>query len=107
VELYEQIRREYEHGVGTIRAVAKKLGVHRRMVREALADALPPERKKASNTVSLEHGRTAGAATARLRGQLPKMPISPSNVPNVEIAYDAGQNCCQSRRRTPPATMRG
>jgi transposase len=46
VELFEQIRREYEHGVGTIRAVAKKLGVHRRMVREALADALPPERKK-------------------------------------------------------------
>ena len=47
MELFEQIRREYEHGVGTIRAVAKKLGVHRRMVREALADALPPERKKA------------------------------------------------------------
>ena len=46
MELFEQIRREYEHGVGTIRAVAKKLGVHRRMVREALADALPPERKK-------------------------------------------------------------
>ena len=47
MELFEQIRREYEHGAGTIRAVAKKLGVHRRMVREALADALPPERKKA------------------------------------------------------------
>jgi hypothetical protein len=29
VELYEQIRREYEHGAGTIRAVARKLGVHR------------------------------------------------------------------------------
>jgi hypothetical protein len=47
VELFEQIRREYEHGVGTIRAVAKKLGIHRRMVRQALADARPPERKKA------------------------------------------------------------
>jgi ActR/RegA family two-component response regulator len=46
VELFEQIRREYEHGVGTIRAVAKKLGVHRRMVRQALTNALPPERKK-------------------------------------------------------------
>jgi transposase len=46
VELFEQIRREYEHGAGTIRAVAKKLGVHRRMVRQALADARPPERKK-------------------------------------------------------------
>ena len=37
VELYEQIRREYEHGGGTIRAVARKLGVHRREVRKALA----------------------------------------------------------------------
>ena len=39
VELYEQIRREYEHGAGTIRAVARKLGVHRREVRKALASA--------------------------------------------------------------------
>jgi len=46
VELYEQIRREYEHGAGTIRAVSRKLGVHRREVRRALASALPPERKK-------------------------------------------------------------
>jgi transposase len=45
VELLEQIRREYEHGVGTIRGVANKLGVHRRMVREALASAVPRERK--------------------------------------------------------------
>ena len=30
MELYEQIRREYEHGAGTIRAVARKPGVHRR-----------------------------------------------------------------------------
>ena len=46
VELFEQIRREYEFGVGTIRAVAQKLGVHRRMVRQALASAEPPERKR-------------------------------------------------------------
>ena len=30
MELFEQIRREYEHGVGTIQGVARKLGVHRR-----------------------------------------------------------------------------
>ncbi len=48
VELFEQIRREYEHGAGTIRAVARNLGVHRRMVRQALAKALPPERKRAA-----------------------------------------------------------
>src|SRR6266566_6386000 len=45
VELYEQIRREYEHGDGTIRAVARKLGVHRREVRKALASAMPAERR--------------------------------------------------------------
>ena len=37
VELFEQIRREYEHGVGTINGVAKKLGMHRRLVRAAKA----------------------------------------------------------------------
>ncbi len=46
VELYEQIRREYEFGIGTIAGVAKKLGVHRRMVREAISSALPKPRKK-------------------------------------------------------------
>ena len=45
VELFEQIRREYEHGAGTIQGVARKLGVHRRMVREALANAMPRSRK--------------------------------------------------------------
>jgi len=45
VELFEQIRRESEFGVGSIKGVARKLGVHRRMVRQALADAQPPERK--------------------------------------------------------------
>ena len=47
VELFEEIRREHVHGAGSIRAVAKKLGVHRRMVRQALASAIPPERKLA------------------------------------------------------------
>jgi hypothetical protein len=46
VELFEQIRREYEFGVGTISGVAKKLSVHRRMVREAIGSALPTPRKK-------------------------------------------------------------
>ncbi|MDP9263213.1 MAG: IS21 family transposase [Acidobacteriota bacterium] len=45
VELFEQIRREYRHGVGTIQGTAKKLGVHRRMVRQAWASAIPPARK--------------------------------------------------------------
>jgi hypothetical protein len=44
-ELFEQLCQEYELGVGTIRGVARKFGVHRRLVREAVAQALPPLRK--------------------------------------------------------------
>ena len=46
VERYEEIRREYEFGVGTVRGVARKLGVHRRTVREAIGNAVPPARKQ-------------------------------------------------------------
>ena len=46
MELYEQIRREYEFGVGTIQGVARQLGVYRRMVRDAVRNALPEKRKK-------------------------------------------------------------
>jgi transposase len=46
VELFEQIRREFEFGSeSSIKSVAKKFGVHRRMVRQAVADADPPGRK--------------------------------------------------------------
>jgi hypothetical protein len=45
-ELYEQIRREYEFGVASVIGVARKLGVHRRMVREAVRNAVPTQRKK-------------------------------------------------------------
>ena len=46
MELFEQIRREYEFGAGTITGVANKLKVHRRMVREAIGSALPKPRKR-------------------------------------------------------------
>jgi hypothetical protein len=45
VELFEQIRREHEFGVGTISGVSRKLGVHRRLVREALSNAVPAPSK--------------------------------------------------------------
>jgi len=46
VELFEQIRREYEFDCGTIIGVAEKFGVHRRTVRQAIDNAVPPERKR-------------------------------------------------------------
>ncbi len=44
MELFEQIRRAYDSGVGTIQGVAREFGVHRRLVREALGSAVPMER---------------------------------------------------------------
>ena len=46
VKLFELIRLEYEFGVGTIAGVARKFGVHRRMVRQAIESAIPPTRKR-------------------------------------------------------------
>ena len=50
VELFEQIRREYEFGVGTIKGVAAKLKVHRRMVRQALASACRTSASRSSGS---------------------------------------------------------
>jgi transposase len=44
VELFQELRREYEWGIGTVAGVARKFGVHRRLVREALGRAIPAER---------------------------------------------------------------
>lgn len=46
VLLYEEIRREYEHGTKTVRGIARKLRCHRREVRAALTNAVPTPRKK-------------------------------------------------------------
>src|SRR6266849_11137322 len=39
--LFEEIRREYEFGLASISGVARKFGVHRRMVREAIESSIP------------------------------------------------------------------
>src|ERR1035438_4867673 len=100
VELYEQIRREYEHGAGTIRAVARKLGVHRREVRKALDSALPPERKipererpklaaaipfidvilEADRKAPRKQRHTAHRVWTRLRREMPEVPVAESTV---------------------------
>jgi len=50
VELFEQYAVRWSFGVGTIAGVSRKLGVHRRMVREALHSAEPaaskPQRRR-------------------------------------------------------------
>src|SRR5665213_3039595 len=45
VQLYKRLRLEYQQGLGTIRGVAEKYNVHRRTVRAALKNAVPPKRK--------------------------------------------------------------
>ena len=41
MDLFEEIRREYEFGLASISGVARKFGVHRRMVREAIESSIP------------------------------------------------------------------
>lgn len=46
VELFERIRRDREFAGLSTHALARKYGVHRRTVRQALESPLPPERKR-------------------------------------------------------------
>jgi len=100
VELFEQIRREYEFGIGTIAGVARQLGVHRRSVRQALQSAWPPERQRPLRScphlapvrplidAMLEQDRqaprkqrhTAHRIYLRLRTEYPQYPISERRV---------------------------
>jgi len=78
VELFEQIRREYEFGVGTVLGVARKLGVHRRMVRQALANAQPPERKEAER----------------------ERPVMTPLIPFIDAILEADRNAPRKQRHT-------
>jgi transposase len=100
VELFEEIRREYEFGVGTVQGVARRFGVHRRLVREALGAAVPIQRPSAPRArprvgpvtgfvdAGLEADRraprkqrhTAHRIYERLRAERPDCPAAESTV---------------------------
>jgi hypothetical protein len=100
VELFEEIRREHEHGRGTIRGIAKKLGIHRRMVREALASAVPRDRKtpvrarpklapaipfieaivEADQKAPRKQRHTAHRIWCRMRAEMPEVEVCESTV---------------------------
>ena len=100
VELFEQLRREYEFGVGSIAGVAHKFGVHRRQVRQALESAVPPERPVlvrpcpaldpvkpfieailvADKTAPRKQRHTAHRIWSRLRQEMPEHAVSASTV---------------------------
>lgn len=100
VELFEEIRREYEFGVGTIQGVARQFGVHRRLVREALGSAVPKERAapprprprlapvapfieailEADRRAPRKQRHTAHRIYQRVRAELPDCPVAESTV---------------------------
>jgi transposase len=102
VELFEQLRREYEFGIGTAQGVAAKFGVHRRMVRQAIAGALPPPHRYPQRArpkldavaafidAVLEEDRraprkqrhTARRIFRRIRKEFPSTPVAESTVRN-------------------------
>ena len=45
MELFEQIRKDYFNNKTSIRSIARSYGIHRRQVRQALNNAIPPKRK--------------------------------------------------------------
>jgi transposase len=56
VELFEQIRRDHDREAPGIRELARRHKVHRRTVRQALAQATPPARKKAEGRLAPKLG---------------------------------------------------
>ena len=71
-------RRPYEHGVGTIKGVARKFGFHRQMVREAVGNPVPPARKIPE----------------------PKRPKLPPVIPFIEEMLEADRKAPRKQRHT-------
>jgi transposase len=100
VDLFEEIRREYEFGTGTIAGLARKFGVHRRLIREALGSAIPKESTsldrprprvapvtafidgilEADRQAPRKQRHTAHRIYVRLTRERPELPIAESTV---------------------------
>ena len=94
VELFEEIRREYEFGVGTIKGVAKKLGVHGEFIRSRgdrrlvkAATVLPPPVRHKIHRLFLDTGFWRPSLQSGMR------PIA------VEIISEREKLCLQVGRR--------
>ena len=96
MELFEAIRREYDFGIGTVAGLARKFGVHRRLVREALGSAVPRQRPakararprtgpvaafidgilEADRRAPRKQRHTAHRIWTRIRAEYPAVPIA-------------------------------
>lgn len=114
MELYEQIRREYEHGSGTIREVSRKLGVHRREVRKALSSAIPAARKvperehpklapaipfinailEADRKAPRKQRHTAHRMWMRMQREMPEVAVAESTIRRPCLALSSTRRRC-------------
>lgn len=76
VELFEAIRRDHHVRGLSIRQIAKQRGVHRRLVRQALSDAVPPARKVAE--------RSSPVLDAQIRAQIDQWLVGDAKAPRKQ-----------------------